>query len=148
MTWLENVADGKSGGLAIYRPNEGYPVTPTMTAEAWVCRQFFGVSGPGPASDEAAKYLLAHGPDRDPFNLYYWYYATLAMYQNGGESWVRWNARVRRSARATTDAYGARGWKLGPRNLQGQARRARWADLHDVDRCFDAGSLLPLSAAL
>ena len=33
-------------------------VTPTMTAEAWACRQFLEVGGPGPASDEAAAFLL------------------------------------------------------------------------------------------
>jgi hypothetical protein len=82
----------------MYQPagfRDGGRVTPTMTAEAWVCRQFLGVGGPGPSSDEAAAYLLQHGPDRDPFNLYYWYYATLALYQHGGEPWTRWNARVR-----------------------------------------------------
>lgn len=95
LKWLDRVADGEARGLAFYRPGEGYPVTPTMTAEAWVCRQFLGVGGPGAASDEAASYLLAHGPDRDPFNLYYWYYGTLALYQHGGPSWTQWNDRVR-----------------------------------------------------
>ncbi len=97
-TWLARVSEGKARGLAMYRPpgySDGGRVTPTMTAEAWVCRQFLGSGGPGPASDEAAAYLLTHGPDRDPFNLYYWYYATLAMYQHGGPAWTRWNARVR-----------------------------------------------------
>ena len=37
-----------------------------MTAEAWVCRQFLGVGGPGAASTEAADYLLAHGPRPRP----------------------------------------------------------------------------------
>jgi hypothetical protein len=91
--WLTLVSEGRRGGLAMYRPNE--KVTPTMTAEAWVCRQFLGVGGPGPASEEAAAYLLQHGPDRDPFNLYYWYYGTLSMYQHGGDDWERWNAVVR-----------------------------------------------------
>ncbi len=97
LKWLERVSRGDHGGLAVYRPfpQEGFPITPTMTAEAWACRQFLGVGGPGLASDEAASYLLLHGPDRDPFNLYYWYYGTLAMYQHGGQPWTRWNARVR-----------------------------------------------------
>jgi hypothetical protein len=100
LSWLGDVADGSSRGLAMYRPGAidpryGGRVTPSMTAEAWVCRQFLGAGGPGPASDEAAAFLLQHGPDRDPFFLYYWYYATLAMYQHGGDAWTRWNARVR-----------------------------------------------------
>ncbi|HWE37873.1 MAG TPA: hypothetical protein VG406_14990 [Isosphaeraceae bacterium] len=99
--WLDDVAKGEESGLASYRSArverraEYLKVTPTMTAEAWVCRQFLGVGGPGPASDEAAEYLLAHGPKREVYNLYYWYYGTLAMFQHGGEPWARWNAQVR-----------------------------------------------------
>jgi hypothetical protein len=93
VAWLDKVAGGPEHGLASYQPHE--PVTPTMTAEAWICRQFLGVGGPGPASSEAADYLLEHGPDRDPYNLYYWYYGTLAMYQHGGDAWTRWNSAVR-----------------------------------------------------
>ena len=38
-----------------------------MTAEAWVCRQFLGVGGPGPSSSEAAEFLAAErlGPRQD-----------------------------------------------------------------------------------
>ena len=54
LLWLDKVATGQSKGLARYQPWE--PVTPTMTAEAWVCRQFLGVGGPGPASSEAAEF--------------------------------------------------------------------------------------------
>ena len=57
LLWLDKVATGESKGLARYQPSE--PVTPTMTAEAWVCRQFLGVGGPGPASCEAAEFLAA-----------------------------------------------------------------------------------------
>jgi hypothetical protein len=93
LLWLEKVATGDSGGLARYQPGES--VTPTMTAEAWVCRQFLGVGGPGPASSEAADFLQKNESDRGPTNLYYWYYATLALYQHGGEPWSRWNDRLR-----------------------------------------------------
>jgi hypothetical protein len=93
LLWLEKVATGDSKGLARYQPSEG--VTPTMTAEAWVCRQFMGVGGPGAASSEAADSLMRNESDRGPTNVYYWYYATLALYQHGGEPWSRWNDRVR-----------------------------------------------------
>jgi hypothetical protein len=93
LAWLDRVATGHDQGLARYQPWD--PVTPTMTAEAWVCRQFLGVGGPGPASTEAAEFLLARDSDRGPTNVYYWYYATLGLYQHGGEPWSRWNARMR-----------------------------------------------------
>ncbi len=93
LIWLEKVATGNAKGLACYQPSEA--VTPTMTAEAWVCRQFLGVGGPGAASSEAADFLQKHDSDRGPSNMYYWYYATLALYQHGGEPWSRWNGRLR-----------------------------------------------------
>ncbi len=91
--WLKKVAAGRDGGLARYQP--GDRTTPTMTAEAWACRQFLEIGGPGPASDEAAASLLENPTDRGDYNIYYLYYGTLAMYQHGGEAWAAWNARVR-----------------------------------------------------
>jgi hypothetical protein len=91
--WLQRVSRGEDGGLAAYRPGE--PVTPTMTAEAWVCRQFLGLGARDQAGAEASTYLLAHGPGEDPYNIYYWYYGTLSMFQHGGDAWARWNKPIR-----------------------------------------------------
>ena len=91
--WLDKVASGDAKGLARYQPWDD--VTPTMTAEAWACRQFLGLGGPGDSSAEAAAYLLRHDSDKGDTNVYYWYYATLAMYQHGGRPWTSWNDRVR-----------------------------------------------------
>jgi hypothetical protein len=93
LNWLKKVADGPNGGLARYQPSR--PPDPTMTAEAWLCRQFLGVGGSGPASDEAAAYLLASAPTSESFNIYYLYYGTLALYQHGGQAWTTWNGLVR-----------------------------------------------------
>jgi hypothetical protein len=93
LAWLDRVSSGRAGGLACYQPADS--VTPTMTAEAWVCRQFLGVGGPGPSSNEAAAFVLDNESDRGKANFYYWYYATLALYQHGGEPWSRWNAAMR-----------------------------------------------------
>ena len=100
----------------------GQAVTPTMTAEAWVCRQFLGVGGPGPGQRRGRRATCStHGPGRDPYNLYYWYYGTLAMYQHGGDAWTRWNAEVRDQLVAPPAGQRPRGRELGPR------RRARTA---------------------
>ncbi len=93
LDWLDQVKRGTDGGLAVYMP--GHSVTPTMTAEAWVCRQFLGVDRGDATSGEAATYLARRGPDRDGLNYYYLYYGTLAMFQRGGVDWTRWNRAVR-----------------------------------------------------
>ncbi len=132
--WLNLVAEGRDRGLAVYRPREGpygeghgnppyvpgRNMTPTMTAEAWVCRQFLGVGGPGAASDEAARYLLQDRPERDDFNLYYWYYGTLAMFQRGGPDWALWNARVRDPLIALQKTSGHESGSWDPRDSHGR----------------------------
>ncbi len=109
-TWLDRVSSGRSAGLARYQP--GAKVTPTITAEAWACRQFLEMGGPGPASDEAAASLLDNPSDRGDFNIYYLYYGTLAMYQHGGSAWSNWNARVRDQvvSRQQTKGHKAGSW--------------------------------------
>ena len=67
LAWLDKVAAGQAGGLASYQPDE--PVTPTMTAEAWVCRQFLGVGGPGPPAPRRPITCSATTPDRGPDQL-------------------------------------------------------------------------------
>ena len=111
-TWLNQVSDGRQGGLARYQPAAGVKVTPTMTAEAWACRQFLELGGPGPASDEAAASLLDNPKDRGEFNVYYLYYGTLAMYQHGGSPWAKWNAQVRDQVvgRQQTKGHKAGSW--------------------------------------
>lgn len=91
--YLKSVAAGDRGGLASYQRQT--PVTMSMTAEAWACRQFLNVGGPGAPSDEAAAYLLRYLPGRTESNFYAWYYATLALFQHGGPAWQRWNSAIR-----------------------------------------------------
>ena len=111
----------QSKGLARYQPWE--PVTPTMTAEAWVCRQFLGVGGPGPSSSEAAEFLLRNDSDRGKTNVYYWYYATLALYQHGGEPWTKWNAKIRDKIVGLQSISGHQTGKLGARYAAFTGRR-------------------------
>ena len=84
---------GRYGGLAGYRA--GDPPSPPMTAEALFCRQILQLDNDRSATEEATRYLLNNRPSRSTINLYYWYYGTLAMYQNGGREWDQWNAAVR-----------------------------------------------------
>src|SRR5690606_39129788 len=71
--------------------------TPAMTAEALFCKQMLGIPRNHPQCIEALEYLSKHPPRRDDWNLYYWYYATLAMRAHGGDYWRHWNEMLRDS---------------------------------------------------
>ena len=62
-----------------------------MTAEALVCRQLLGMTRTNPAGQEAAEFLLQEPPGVGQTNAYYWYYATLGLFQLQGPQWERWN---------------------------------------------------------
>lgn len=89
LRYLRSVASGQRGGLASYRPGEMQ--SRTMTAEALVCRQFLGLPLDDPAADEAAAFLVEELPSAEHTNVYYWYYATLALFRLQGEPWRQWN---------------------------------------------------------
>lgn len=91
--FLKDRSLGKDKGLAAYR--QGLPPTPSMTAEALFAKQILGIDRTNPASVEAVTYLLQNLPHRAKYDLYYWYYGTLALYQYGGDSWQKWNESLR-----------------------------------------------------
>ena len=68
-----------------------------MTAEAMVCRQFLGLPVGAESRREASNFILQEPPGTGLTNHYYWYYATLAMYQMQGEPWQRWNDALQKS---------------------------------------------------
>lgn len=88
--FLRGVTFGEHGGLASYRPGE--QASRTMTAEVLVCRQFLGATHEHGAGDEAAAFIVQELPGQGgQSNLYYWYYATLGLYQHQGREWQRWD---------------------------------------------------------
>jgi hypothetical protein len=91
--FLKSRSLGDHGGLAAYREDES--PTPSMTAEAFFCKQMLGMRRNNAAAQEAADYLLDRLPKRSQFNEYFWYYGTVAMYQYGGAGWQSWNEAVR-----------------------------------------------------
>jgi len=91
--FLQSRSLGKQGGLAAYR--QGDQVTAAMTAEALFCKQMLGIRRTNPACQEAIGLLSTSLPNREKYNLYYWYYGTLAMFQHGGEPWGEWNGAMR-----------------------------------------------------
>src|SRR5262249_52804944 len=87
--WLPLVSSGEASGLACYQPGRG--PSETMTAEALVCRQLFGLPRDSDTAIEATTYMLQRGPNSKAPNVYYWYYGTVALFQVGGVRWERWN---------------------------------------------------------
>jgi len=97
--FLRRVERGRAGGLACYQP--GSHTSRTMTAEALFCRQLQQAQQQGnlptAAIEEAVNSISAELPSVSRRNLYFWYYATLALHQNQHESaaaataWENWN---------------------------------------------------------
>ena len=97
--FLRRVRRGQAGGLAAYRPNSS--VSHSMTAEALFCRQLLREQQLGQISDAAREEAIASVAEKIPAasrrNLYFWYYATLALHRSSqqstaaAEAWEKWN---------------------------------------------------------
>ena len=93
------------GGMMTYRGKVGQEPQPknmAMTAAAALTRLFVGgekpsdagVAGPCNLMKKAANLPTA---DQARFNLYYWYYGTLVMFQKGGDHWKEWNEAMKKA---------------------------------------------------
>jgi len=97
--FLRSVRRGQFGGLASYQ--EYSPASTSMTAEALYCRLLLTEKLGGAIDErsaaEATRQLLASLPSAQPINLYYWYYATLALHHRrvssdaAAAAWQAWN---------------------------------------------------------
>ena len=91
--FLRNSRSGRHGGKAAYKV--GHATSRVMTAEALVCRQFLELNDDKQIFVEAGNYILEDLPSAKHADLYYWYYATIGMFQLQGEYWRRWNEALR-----------------------------------------------------
>jgi hypothetical protein len=91
--FLDSVTLHPSSGLACYRPRivPGQSPSYAMTAEALACRRLLGFPYPSTAHQEAVDFLTATPPSSQSVNLYAWYYASLALVQEGDAQWEKWN---------------------------------------------------------
>jgi hypothetical protein len=92
------------GGMMAYQGTVGAaPGTHknmAMTAAAALTRLLVGGEKPDSAGVAGPCNLMkqeAHLPNKWPGNLYYWYYATLCMFQKGGEHWKSWNEPMKKT---------------------------------------------------
>jgi len=100
--WYADTGTGVQQGDDPMLPELRYG--PAMTAAGLTCSQLLGWRADsgltlklrGQLSGQAPSAAILRG--RDPTQLhsyYYWYYGTVAAFQVGGETWERWNARLR-----------------------------------------------------
>ncbi|RLT16915.1 MAG: hypothetical protein DWI26_03320 [Planctomycetota bacterium] len=125
--FLDSVSTGKSGGLAVYRNlnPQSRPASEqasvAMTAEAFAMRTMLGLPMSAQATREAKQMLLSQLPGSSEPNFYYWYYATLALYQSQphSEAWTLWNEAIKRELLATQVSQGDTAGSWDPRCIWG-----------------------------
>ncbi|HIG05485.1 MAG TPA: hypothetical protein EYQ08_07115 [Planctomycetes bacterium] len=113
LKWFESCTSERSGICGYETPGdegsrlqgrypEPYPYSKDlscMTAVSVLCRIFAGEktssnaikSGAAVLMEEIPRWRPQEGKRKSKINLYYWYYATYAMFQIGGSKWREWN---------------------------------------------------------
>ena len=92
-SFLESVAEGKHGGDYRYLPRRERNVA--MISEGMFCQQLLYLPPASRRMRESAQYIQRDLPSQRNVNYYYWYYGSLAMHQNQGEPWEKWNEKLR-----------------------------------------------------
>ncbi|MFN0198125.1 MAG: prenyltransferase/squalene oxidase repeat-containing protein [Planctomycetaceae bacterium] len=87
-------------------------VSPAMTAEGLLCRQWLGWERDHPAMQEGVQYLLdpAHAPEwsAGSRNVYQWYYTAQLLHNVGGETWSTWFRDVKQVIAKHQNSVGGR----------------------------------------
>jgi hypothetical protein len=111
INWFDRATntEGKTGymrpgdnGSVIRGVNDRFAKLPTMTGVAVLCRIFCGQSRRDPQITRGVDILMQNlpvwnKPNNDMVDMYYWYYATYAMFQFGGAKWDKWNQALHRA---------------------------------------------------
>jgi hypothetical protein len=109
--WFDEVTDPVTGQAGYTKRGEGssrregmqdkFPSTKTeaLTGVVLLCRFFLGEDPKTqPLMNLAADTILKKPPVWDPnagtIDMYYWYYASFAMFQMGGARWDAWNKKM------------------------------------------------------
>jgi len=103
LTYIDQATDkaalADSSGAVGYQPSEDLKQgngTPALTCAGMVIRQFNGMGVKHPLLCRGAELTRQLPPDWEKRkDFYYWYYATYAMHNMGGEHRLWWNRRIR-----------------------------------------------------
>ncbi len=118
-SFLSSCSAGNHGGLAVYRPVARQAPSAAMTAEALAAAAMLRHKMTPEAKAEAVAMLLSQLPGRSEENLYYWYYATLAMFQQQGPAWSQWNASMKPQLVSTQISSGTDAGSWNPTGIWG-----------------------------
>ncbi|MSR47771.1 MAG: hypothetical protein EXS13_12040 [Planctomycetes bacterium] len=89
--WIERVTEPSYYRVGYQSPLDAATQEPRLTAVGIVCRQALGTRANHPAIMVGKEWCLRQLPRVEHTDLYFAYYATLGLFQIGGESWQRWN---------------------------------------------------------
>jgi hypothetical protein len=103
LVWVDGVTDkgasrDSTGAVTYqYAPDQNYPGNsfPALTCAGMMIRQFTGMGVRNHILVKAAELTKSLPPQWDQKDFYYWYYATYAMHNMGGEFRLWWNQRIR-----------------------------------------------------
>jgi hypothetical protein len=92
-------ASKSSNGVVTYQfqPDQRYESNshPALTSAGMMIRQFSGMGVKNHILVKGAELTKARAPRWEDKDFYYWYYASYAMHNMGGEYRIWWNQRVR-----------------------------------------------------
>ena len=98
--FLDSVArhGGSRYGYRVLRPNTPpASETPAVSAEGLLARQFLGWAPNDPRMVDGLDFLMTTRPFdfQNKKDVYAWYYTTQVAHNVGGDTWARWNERLR-----------------------------------------------------
>jgi hypothetical protein len=97
----------------------------TMTAMAIFARILMGEDRNSETIQKGVKYLIKNPPvydlrNKEEIDFYYWHWATLAMYQVGGEGWRKWRLSIKRALLKTQRRGGCSDGSWSPVGVWGK----------------------------
>ena len=120
--WLKIAGDTEKGFPYDLTKQENGADKHTMRAVGCLCLQLFGEGKTREITDDLKKIskddLAKYNWNNPPIeSLYGWYYATQAMFQNGGASWKTWNRKFQKEL---TDNQSKEGYWEYPGDFHGK----------------------------